>query len=341
VSNLATAVVVVSYNTRELLLSCLASVVSAAETVRTAAISIVVVDNASSDGSLEAVRKAYPTGPAESAAPHVATIGNPTNRGFAAACNQAIGGTTEPFVLLLNSDAELGAEALAALWRCMEARPRCAAAGCVVRRLDGTTQTTTRRFLTPLNQAAELLLGPTEMLAGRLARSARPNPDQDSIDDRIDWIDGACLLLRREALDAIGLLDEGFFMYGEDEDLAYRLRRAGWSVCFTAAGAVTHVGGASAARERDAMRRQFYLSQLLLLVKHHGRAAATRFALAMRLALWAKHLARAVGAVDRPPSAEEIASERRALAAAYASRAWIEGSAAAAPSVASASSSTR
>jgi N-acetylglucosaminyl-diphospho-decaprenol L-rhamnosyltransferase len=342
VSNPATAVVVVSYNTRELLLSCLASVVSAAEAARASAVSIVVVDNASSDDSLEAVRQAHCPGGAPTAGSlRVATIANPTNRGFAAACNQAIRATTEPFVLLLNSDAALGSEALVALWRCMESRPRCAAAGCIVRRPDGTTQTTTRHFLTPVNQAAELLFGPTEVLAGRLARTVLPHPGDDSVDDRIDWIDGACLLLRRAALDAVGLLDERFFMYGEDEDLAYRLRRGGWSVCFTAAGAVTHVGGASAARERDVMLRQFYLSQLLLLVKHYGRNAARRFALAMRFALWAKRVARAVGAIDRRPMAEEIASARRALAAAYASRAWIEGSAAAPPSVASASSSTR
>src|SRR6185503_11177972 len=107
------AVVVVSYNTRELLLECLAS---ACESTQGQSVQIVVVDNASEDGSLEAVRDAYP---------QAVAIQNATNRGFAAACNQAIRNSSSQFVLLLNSDARLTAQAFEALYECVDQNERC------------------------------------------------------------------------------------------------------------------------------------------------------------------------------------------------------------------------
>jgi GT2 family glycosyltransferase len=97
-------------------------------------------------------------------------------------------------------------------------------------------------------------------------------------------------MLKRAALDEVGFFDERFFMYSEDEDLCYRLRRKGWSVCFTAAGTAFHVGGASSSQYRSEMLRQFYLSQLLFLSKHRGRGSVFLYSVAMRASLRLKLL---------------------------------------------------
>jgi GT2 family glycosyltransferase len=266
-------VVVVSYNTRELLLECLASIIESAGGM---IIELIVVDNASEDGSIEAVSERHPD---------IRVIANATNVGFGAACNQAIRATSLPYVLLINSDARLTPEAFRALYDCLQSNPRCGAAGCGLIDAEGRELINTRRFLTAFNQAFELV-------GIRSSRTRRPRLDENLRDCSIDWIDGACLFLRREALDEVGLFDERFFMYSEDEDLCRRLRLAGWSVCFSAAGTVIHHGGASSARERVDMLCQFYLSQMLFLSKHRGSASAFAFMNSMWLALALKYAVR-------------------------------------------------
>ena len=274
----AIAIIIVSYNTQALLLECLASVV---ESTQGHDIELVVVDNASTDGSYEAARDTYR---------QALVIGNSTNRGFGAACNQAFRATRSPFVLLVNSDARLTAEAFRALCDCMRLKDSCAAAGCRMTHPTGAPLVNTRYFLTPLNQAMEQAGLFTWLRGGTLRRTYRPVLGADRIDCSVDWIDGACLMLRRAALDEVGLFDEQFFMYSEDEDLCFRLKRRGWSICFSAAGAAIHHGGASAAVNRSAMLRQFYRSQLLFLHKHRGRAAALFYRTAMQAVFMVKLL---------------------------------------------------
>ncbi|MBZ5535426.1 MAG: glycosyltransferase family 2 protein [Acidobacteriia bacterium] len=269
-------VLVINYNTRALLLECVASVLEPTPMMK---IDVVVVDNASSDGSCEAVRKAYP---------HVTVIANPTNRGFGSACNQAISFTTAPFVLLLNSDARLTRQALDALWECMQRNLRCGAAGCKMINPEGVELANTWNFLTPFNQAFELS-GFTHKVNSRVFRRSRqPSLNRDSLDCSVDWIDGSCLILRRAALVEVGLFDEQFFMYSEDEDLCLRLRKAGWSICFSSAGTAFHHGGASSAQNKSEMLTQFYLSQMRLLLKHHGRATLSAYAASMKAVLMTK-----------------------------------------------------
>ena len=256
------AFVVVSYNTRELLFECLAS---AAESASSAEYELVVVDNASEDGSAEAVRKVFP---------QATVITNQSNRGFAAACNQGIQATKAAFVLLLNSDAQLTPPALKALRDCMQ-EERCGAAGCRLVNGNGAELVNTMNFLTPLNQALELLGTPKRLGWKALTRTHYPRLTGAGPDCSVDWIEGSCLLLRRRALEEAGLLDERFFMYSEDEDLCLRLRRIGWSVCFTDAGTAIHHGGASAAKSKAEMLVQFYVSQMRLLLKHRSRASVT------------------------------------------------------------------
>ena len=273
------AIVVVSYNTRELLIECLASAV---ESAGGASVELVVVDNASEDGSLEAARETCP---------QALTIGNSTNLGFAAACNQAINRTTAPFILLLNSDARLTREAFVALGDCLNLDDRCGAAGCQLVNDRGEPMVNARNFLTPLNQACELL-GVAKGLHSRFfSRTHRLRFDASLMDCSVDWIDGACLIVRRAALDEVGLFDERFFMYSEDEDLCFRLKKRGWNICMTARGVAMHRGGASSAQNRFEMLRRFYSSQLLFLSINRGGAAVFIYRIAMKATLMLKRLA--------------------------------------------------
>ena len=270
------AVVVVSYNTRDLLISCLSSVI---ESTGPADVEMLVVDNASHDGSLEAVRQTYP---------QVITIVNPANLGFGAACNQAINASTAPFILLLNSDAAITPQSFQTLYETISASAQCGAAGCrIVNSADSET-TNTRNFLTPFNQAFEQA-GVMDWINWKyLRRSHRPTPDQNELDCSVDWLDGACLMIRRAALDEVGLFDEEFFIYSEDEDLCFRLRKHGWTICYSAKGSARHHGAASTSQNRFDMLRHFYSSQMLFLSKHRSQASAFLYAVAMKTVLLIK-----------------------------------------------------
>ena len=295
------AVVVVSYNTRGLLLACLASII---ESTRGRQVECLVVDNASTDGSAEAARAAHP---------QAVVISNADNRGFAAACNQAIRQTRAPTILLLNSDARLTAQAFDALAACLRQNERCGAAGCRVVNDEGVA-VNARNFLTPFNQALELV---GVKLGKRLRRTRQPQPDRRGVDCDVDWIDGACLMLRRAAFDEAGGFDERFFMYSEDEDLCFRLRQRGWTVCLTADAEVWHQGGASSALKPREMLVHFYAGQMRFLDKHRGRTSAALYRLMMTLALWLKRLLRPRG--RREELSERLRALRRAAASIRAS----------------------
>jgi GT2 family glycosyltransferase len=210
-----------------------------------------------------------------------------TNVGFGAACNQAIRITDSPFVLLLNSDARLTAQAFDALCDCLERNARCGAAGCRLIDDKGAEETSTRNFLTPLNQALELA---GIKLGSRVQRTSRPASERGRVDCSVDWIAGACLILRRAAIEEAGLFDEDFFMYSEDEDLCFRLRKIGWSVCYCGqATAIHHRAGSSRLNKDDALQ-QFYKSQILFLSKHRGRGATVLFSKMTKTVLVLKRL---------------------------------------------------
>jgi N-acetylglucosaminyl-diphospho-decaprenol L-rhamnosyltransferase len=268
------SVAVVSYNTRDLLLDCLGSIAKSAAGDN---LDIIVVDNNSSDGSDEAVRRFFP---------QATLIRNPQNSGFGRACNQAIAATSSPYILLLNSDASLDREALDALSDCMRNDPRCGAAGCRVLDSSGVPVINTRHFLNPINQALELL--GIRISSRVLTRSQAPRLNQSNQDCSIEWIDGACLMLRRTAIEDVGLFDERFFMYSEDEDLCFRLKQRGWSICFTALGSVRHRGGGSAAQNRVESLVSYYSSQIEFLRKNRSSFSASLYVWIIRGILWVK-----------------------------------------------------
>jgi GT2 family glycosyltransferase len=269
-----------------------------------------VVDNGSSDGSSEAVRQTYP---------QVVTILNETNLGFGVACNQAIEATVAPLILLLNSDASLTSESFDTLCNAIHLNHRCGAAGCRLVNSAGVETTNTRNFLTPFNQALELL-GVVGWLNSRyLKRSYRPTPDHNQLDCKVDWIDGACLMLRRQALDEVGVFDEQFFMYSEDEDLCFRLRSNGWTVCYSAGGSSIHQGAASTMQNKSEMLRQFYSSQILFLSKHRGKVSAQLYLVSMKAVLLLKRLSHPLFSRNR---GKESAERLVALSRAWTSKSW-------------------
>ena len=254
------SIIVVSYNTRAMTLNCLAALDAALEGDGVAA-EIFVVDNGSADGSAAAVRGAFPG---------VRVIENARNAGFGAANNQAMRSAGGEFVLLLNSDAFVRPGAIGAMVRCLRDHPEAGAVGPRLLNGDGSLQRSCYKFPGPGRAAAE----------GLLLTAAFPNHRRlgdyrawDHAGGReVGFVIGACLLLRRAALDEVGMFDEDFFLYAEETDLCYRLRRAGWAVRFTPEAEVVHLNGGSGKAQPDRVFEEFQRGQERFVRKHHGRA---------------------------------------------------------------------
>jgi GT2 family glycosyltransferase len=260
------AVVVVSFNAREDLAACLDSLARYVGVP----LETIVIDNASEDGSAEEVTAREP---------EIRGIANSVNRGFAHACNQGLRATTAPRVLFLNPDATVTAGAVETLAARLDADDEVGAVGPLTRDPDGTIQVSTGPDLTPAAEWRQRSLV-------RGVRHRRPDALREA-DERFarehepGWVSGACLMARREALEAVGGFDEAFFLYEEDADLCRRLRGAGWRVVFTPAAEVRHRLGQSMARLPERARLEYHRSHLLYYRKHNGPLARG----ALRLAL--------------------------------------------------------
>lgn len=229
------SIIVVSWNTRQLLRDCLRSVEPAATRL---ASELLVIDNASSDGSPEAVLGEFPD---------VCLLRNGANLGFAAANNQGISAARGEYVLLLNSDTLVPEGDIFAEWvRFMDEHPEVAASGCRLTWPDGRHQIGDaghRPSLgTLLNHALFLSRLAPWRLRGLFAVGVGPGPPR-----AVDWVSGAALLARRSALDVVGLLDERFFMYAEDVEWCCRMRSLGYAVAYLPGLRIVHLQGGSAA----------------------------------------------------------------------------------------------
>ena len=256
-------IVVVSYNTRELLRTCLASAVAAVPPEQ-----VVVVDNASHDGSVALVRHEFPA---------VTIIANPDNRGFAAATNQGLRhllahAPDVSYLLLLNPDAYLRPGALAALTSFMDQHPR---VGCVGARLfypDGRAQESAWHFPS-LAMTLLDLFPPRGPLLGRLYLSplnGRYREERGVEPFAIDHPLGAAMLIRRATLDEVGLLDEGFWLYAEEVDWCFRCRAAGWAIWQVPAAEAVHAAGASSSQFRGRSFEALHRSRLRFFRKHRS-----------------------------------------------------------------------
>ncbi len=221
------------------------------------------MDNASADGSVAMVRQDFP---------HVRLMENAENRGFAAANNQGIAVARGRYVLLLNSDTIVLDGAIARTVAFADAHRDAAVVGCRVLNADRTLQPTCFMFPSVLNMLLSSTylykLWPQSRLLGRERMTWWRRDDVREV----DVVTGCFMLVRSEAIGQIGVMDERFFMYGEETDWCYRFQRAGWKVLFTPTAEIVHLGGQSSRRVRVEMTVQLRLSILRFIRKHHGWA---------------------------------------------------------------------
>jgi len=272
------AVVVVSFETRETLLEGLTALVSEPMA------SVVVVDNASRDGTAAAVRERFPS---------VRLVANSENVGFARACNQGARESQAPYLLFLNPDATLAPGSLRALAALLDAKPRVGIVGPRTRSGSGAIQVSTGDDLSPLAELRQrrLVKGVARREASVLAEAEALH----AVEREVDWVSGACLLIRREAFDAVSGFDERFFLYEEDADLCRRVRGAGSTVLFSPSAEARHALGRSMAQAPERARLEYQRSHLLYYRKHCGLPQR----LALRLWLLARaELALVLGALS-------------------------------------------
>jgi N-acetylglucosaminyl-diphospho-decaprenol L-rhamnosyltransferase len=231
------AVVIVNFNTGPYLARCLESLRAHRGEIVT---EVLVIDNASHDGSHLAAAAAHP---------EVRLIENPLNIYLSPAWNQGARETSAPYVLFLNPDAELFAGTLADYVRVARAHPRAGIVGPMVRNPDGTVYASGRRFPSVVDAAFHAVLSPFSRNNPFTRRYEMGGWDRTS-ERAVDWVSGACMLMPREAYDAVGGFDEGFPLYAEELDIATRLRDAGRTVVFTPEVEVLHAIGVSTGRSR-------------------------------------------------------------------------------------------
>ncbi|MBP5776073.1 MAG: glycosyltransferase family 2 protein [Prevotella sp.] len=243
------SIVIVSYNVRTYLEQCLQSVQKALEGIEG---EVFVVDNHSEDDSVAVLRADYPW---------VRLIESPENVGFARANNLAIRQSEAEYVLLLNPDTVVEEDTLRQSLAFMDAHPEAGGAGVMMHNADGTLAPESRRAIPTPWVSCLKMLGFTK----RYYMSHLPW-DQPS---QIEVISGAFCLLRKNALDEIGLLDEAFFMYGEDIDLSYRLLKGGWQNWYLPYS-IIHFKGKSTQKSDYRYVHIFYQAMLIFFRKHYG-----------------------------------------------------------------------
>ncbi len=233
---------------------------------------VVVVDNGSSDGSLDGVERITLSDRVDGSPPHLLTLRTNENLGFAAGNNIGLWSLPARYIALLNNDALPGRDTLATLVTFMDRHPRVGACGPRLVWPDGTAQ--------PYSHGGDP--SPWYLLRRAIARWwGRDLHDwEGGAARRADWVAGTCLVLRTQALNEVGLLDEGIFMYFEDNDLCHRLRMRGWQIYFVPNVAVRHFNKPSYA-DRARLQR-YYRSLARFYTRYYGPQAGG----AIRLAAW-------------------------------------------------------
>ncbi|MDH7513562.1 MAG: glycosyltransferase family 2 protein [Clostridiales bacterium] len=256
------SIVLVSYNDRVRLGRCLFSL---EEEAKNLGAEVVVVDNNSADGSQELVRTSFSW---------AKLIENSENLGYAKGNNRGIQGSRGKFVLLLNPDTVVPSGALSTLLAELKARPEAGAIGPALVHEDQTFQVSFGRKVSFFSELVQKLARnpyyKARLKAGLPARET-------------GWLSGACLLLRRTALEEAGVFDENFFLFFEDIDLCLRLRKKGFRLIFEPRIKVLHAGGASTSREKLASRLEYRRSQVYFYRKHNSRLSLFLLKIYLRL----------------------------------------------------------
>jgi N-acetylglucosaminyl-diphospho-decaprenol L-rhamnosyltransferase len=291
------AVSIVNWNGGDLVLHCIRSVLTHVHGVQT---SIVVVDNASNDGSPDRIGREFPG---------VRVMRNNENVGFARANNQILREVAADYVLLLNPDAIITPGSVERMVAFMDATPRAGACSPLIVGEDGRPQWTPTRFPTLWGEVAycaTFLLPPVswalrrwrEWKRGRAWRSLAHDGERGV---RVDVLNGACLLARRSTVEEVGLLEERFFLFSEEADWCRRMARAGWERYWVPRARVVHLVGRSRAQLPDAGGGvHFYRSRVTLFAIHRGPYQAGLVRALYRISFWWNALLAAVGASLRP-----------------------------------------
>jgi N-acetylglucosaminyl-diphospho-decaprenol L-rhamnosyltransferase len=261
------SIIIVNWNTRELLKQCLESVYACSPNCT---FEVWVVDNASTDGSADMVTENFPL---------VRLITNQENVGFARGNNQAACQAAGRYIMLLNSDTIVYLGALDRLTRFMNEHPEAGASGPKLLNPDGSLQYSC--YLTPtVGREFRRLFH-----LGGIRHDGSYPMEKWQVDNtrEVDILQGAALLLRGDALAQVGLLDEGFFMYSEDYDLCYRIKKAGWHLYWVPWAEVVHFGGQSTRMVAAEMFLHLYASKLKFFRKHYGRLPTWGYKLVLTL----------------------------------------------------------
>jgi len=254
----ALSVIVVSYRSRDHVLKCFASLRDA---VGDLDVGVVMVDNDSRDGGIEAVAERFPD---------AQVIANRENVGYARAVNQGIRASDSEFVLVMNPDCEVRPGAIATLIDYLRGHPQAAVVGPKILNADGSLEYSARAYpdhLTFLFNRYSLLtrLFPSNPFSRRYLLT-----DWDHATVReVDWMSGACLMVRREAIDQVGAMDEAFFMFNEDVDWCRRMRLAGWAVTYVPDAVVVHRVGASKSKVAPKIIYERHRGMIHYFHKHH------------------------------------------------------------------------
>jgi GT2 family glycosyltransferase len=255
------SVIVVSFNTREIVRRCLASVLRQGTTP----LEVIVVDNASMDGTVEMVRSSFP---------EVTVVANPDNRGFAAANNQALEIAKGEFALVLNPDTEVRPGAIDAVTSFARSNRDAGVVGCRVLRSDGTQDPTLFRTMRLRDVAFDAVVPIRVARRFRALGYQRYAGIDMTRSHDVESVTGCFMLIPREVWQSVGMMDEDFFIYGEEAEWCHRIRKAGWKVRYFPGAEIVHHGAASTAQLRDQMAMSLTRSLLLLIQKTQGRTAA-------------------------------------------------------------------
>jgi N-acetylglucosaminyl-diphospho-decaprenol L-rhamnosyltransferase len=248
------SIIIVTYNSTAEMDACLGSLVQHPPSIDH---EIVVVDNASTDGTAAAIRARWHG---------VRVIDATANVGFARANNVGIQQTSGSLILLLNPDTSVPTGAIDTLVAALDARPEVAVVGPRLVDADGRVELSFGRMLSPIAELRQKFLVAGSRRAGPVAayvESITHKPQE------VDWVSGACLLVRRLDAEAVGLIDERFFMYAEDVDFCASIRARGRGVLFCPAAEIVHLRGRSRATASAATARAYRRSQLAFYQKHH------------------------------------------------------------------------
>lgn len=276
------SVIIVSWNVRDLLRACLASLMTDDQrptnddspfVLRPLSLEIIVVDNASADGSAAMVATEFP---------QVRLIANAENRGFTGGNNQGLALARGRYIFFLNPDTEVSGEALATMAAYLDAHPEVGVVGPQLRYGDGSPQSSRRRFPTLWSALFESTPLAWHWPNNPWARRYRME-DQEAGDSgqgagregqEVDWLVGAALMTRRTVLEQVGAFDEGYFMYSEELDWCRRVKEAGWRIVYLPTAQIIHHEGKSSEQVVAARHIRFQTSKVRYFRKFHGPLAA-------------------------------------------------------------------